>query len=189
MSTLRLSVVPSLGSNDHAVQCLVDGQDLVAQLGGLGLDPDDFFAEVPRATPGEPRECRIGRCECGVVGCGDVLAQVLREHEQVVWKVGTREVRFDAAQYDAEFARAASDYSWETPQRTAERMLRERVPTKDLRGRGFIFEWASGRARGGEFTIAIRKAEGPYRQMLLAVPWNDDLEQVVASALALLGRQ
>jgi hypothetical protein len=187
MSTLRLSIVPSPCSNDHEVQCLVDGKDLVARLAGIGLDPDDFFGNAPRAASGEPaREYRIGRCDCGCVGCCDILAKVVREHGQIVWRVGTTEISFDEAQYDAELTRAASDHSWETPQRTAERMLRERLPTEHLRERGFIFEWVSGRQPGGQFTVAIRPAAGPYRQILLAVPWSDDLEQVVASALAAL---
>jgi hypothetical protein len=190
MSILRLAVVASPSSNDHAVLCLVDGVDVVAQLGGLGLDPDDFFKEPPRATPGEPaREYRIGRCECGVVGCGDVLAQVVRDQDHVTWMAATNEFVFDAAQYDEELARAASDHSWETPHRTAERLVRERVPANQLRERGLVFEWASGRASQGKFTLAIHEAEGPYRQVLLTVPWRDDLEQVVAEALAVLRQQ
>lgn len=190
MSILRLAVVASPTSNDHSVLCLVDGVDLVAQLGGLGLDPADFFKEPPGATPGQAaREYRLGRCECGVLGCGDVLAQVHRDQDRVTWMVGTNKFVFDAAQYDGELARAASDHSWETPQRTAERLVRERVPAEHLRERGLVFEWASGRASPGKFTLALHAADGPYRQTLLAIPWRDDLEQVVAEALAVLRQQ
>lgn len=191
ISTLRLAVLPSPRSNDHAVRCLVDGEDIVEQLGGLGLDPDDFFSSRrPVAVAAEPeRETRIGRCRgCGVVGCDDVSIRVARQQDQVVWKVGGREIRFDGAQYDAELARAALDHTWETPQRAAERLLRDRLPTELLRARGLAFEWASGRAKLGRFTMALHPTSGRYRQILLDVPWVDDLEEVIAEALALLRR-
>lgn len=183
ISALHLVVVPSPQSNDHAVHCLADGANILETLGGLGLDPDDFFSFPVAIAAGTPREARIGRCECGTVGCGDLVILIAREGEQVVWEAKGREIRFDAAQYDAEIARAATDLTWETGERTAARLVRERLPVEELRARGLALDGASGSALSGRFTLSLHPTKGAYKQILLDVPWVDDAEEVATAAL------
>ena len=186
LSRLRITIVPSPSSNDHEVQLFADDQEVIAGLDGLGLDPDDFFAANAAIVAGKPRDARVGRCDCGVVGCGDLSIRIERDGEEIVWGVAGTELRFDAAQYDAELARAAADHSWESRERTAERLVRERVDRRALTKAGLVFEWASGRARPRLFTIALHTTSAPDRQIFVEVPWSGDVEQVVAAALAAL---
>jgi hypothetical protein len=150
------------------------------------LDPDDFFSFPIAIAAGTPRDARIGRCECGTFGCGDLVIRIVRRSDQVFWRANGRVIRFDAPQYDAEIERAAKDLTWETTERTAARLVRERLPVEELRARGLALDWASGSALSGRFTLSLHPTNGSYRQILLDVPWVDDVEQVAAAALGRL---
>jgi len=187
--TLRVAIVPSSSSNDHAVQLFADDQEVIR--GGLGLDPDDFFGNAVAVATDEARAARMGRCDCGCVGCGDIEIRIARQGGLVVWDQDGNQLHFDGAQYDAELARAEADRSWEPRVRTAERLVRERLNRRALTRAGLVFEWASGRARPRLFTLSLRATKEPGRQILLEVPYaeTDDTERVVASVLAALAER
>src|SRR5437879_6503613 len=135
-------------------------------------------------------ECLIGRCDCGVLGCGDVRVKVSLEGELVVWSAvqGTRgPVSFRLGQYLAEVERALVDHSWETPERAVSRHIRTGVDHQRLARSGMKFSWASGRAAAGAITIALCLEPGPY-QVLVRIPWDGsgDAAVVARSAIALL---
>jgi hypothetical protein len=50
------------------------------------------------------------------------------------------EMRFDAADYDTEIARAENDHSWEWPARTMARLLRDRLRTDP----DMLADWGCG---------------------------------------------
>jgi hypothetical protein len=55
-------------------------------------------------------------------------------------------IRFDRAQYEAEVARAHRDRSWEWPDRTCARLVREHLErSEELDARGYTLEWAGAR--------------------------------------------
>ena len=64
--------------------------------------------------------------------------------------------------------------------RTAARLVRERLPVEALRQRGLVFRWAAAQL-DGRCVLCLEGRGG--RSIQLEVPWVDDLNQLVASAL------
>ncbi|WP_052440835.1 hypothetical protein [Streptacidiphilus anmyonensis] len=89
----------------------------------------------------EPREVQLAEAWCTEGCCGALHVTVVREGDAVVWRDWRRPpepagrtpgpelpaYRFDAAQYEAELARAARGRLWEWPTLTAARLLRARL--------------------------------------------------------------
>lgn len=181
---LALRIRPSPGTNDHEVCILGDGEDLLARYWNetMGLDPDDLLIEpsLLRATP-EPHSATIARCKCGVIECGSEAVEVRLDGEMVSWTSGDRTFLFPAGQYEAEVRRAERDTSWETPDRSAARLVRDAVDRAALSRHGLRFQWASGRVEPGKFTVSLVLEPGPY-QVLVAVPVDQQVPEEVASA-------
>lgn len=176
LETLRISVRPSPTTNSHELILATDAGDLVRRFGvdELGLDPLALlFEPCPLVATSTPRTVRIGRCTCGVIECSPVRVDIV-EHDGVVsWTSKTIEVRFAATQYAAEVERALSDQSWETPERTAARLIASRVDHARLARAGFEFEWASGRVHANAMTVSLQRVSG-RDQVLVEVPWRDE---------------
>lgn len=184
---------PSPEINGHEVLLLGDGQNLTALFDAdlMGLDPCDLL------TPPSPLEAHeighttpIGRCQCGYVGCCSVSVAIKLEGLQVRWRGIKTDciVMFDGGQYTREIERALADYSWETPERTASRLITRAIDNDSLGTWGFTFSWASGRCRTGMMTVALLLEPGPY-QVLLGLPWDgeniEDIVQRMTATLAL----
>jgi hypothetical protein len=189
VEAFAIRVRPSPETNDHEVCLMADGEDLVARLGSalMGLDPDDLLVEpCPLAVDGTPRTVTVGRCECGVTGCDSVAVVISREGEVVTWSStdGATRVRFDARQYSAEVARALGDFSWETQDRTAARLIARGMDRQALAAMGLRFIWASGRVEPRQMTVSL-DLDGAY-QVLVHVPWDAgrSAEEVAADVLA-----
>ncbi|MCX5376628.1 hypothetical protein [Streptomyces sp. NBC_00091] len=132
---LRIEVVvedPAEG-NGVDTRILVDGRPLVPALFGKGpgnppellLDRDDL-----RAGP-EPREVQLAEAYCSEGCCGALYATVRRDGAEVVWgewrgatgSTAPPELRFAAAAYGAELARADADRAWSWPARSTARLI------------------------------------------------------------------
>jgi hypothetical protein len=180
----RIEVKPSAETNDHEVHLLADGESLIDRFssGLMGLDPDDLLTEpCPLRADGTSRRVTIGRCSCGIVGCGSIEIDIRRDADSVIWTDidSSKEVHFLATQYDAEIERALQDFTWETPERTASRLIAHAVDKAALKQNGFAFSWASGRCREGMMTASLVLTPGPY-QVLVGVPWDGkDVESIV----------
>jgi hypothetical protein len=187
LTWLRIEVRPSAETNDHEVRLLAsDDEDLIHRFDDsmMGMDPDQILVEPsPLGATDAPREVTIGRCGCGVVGCGSIEVRIEREGDRVTWRALASGVSlaFDADAYDAEIQRALADRSWETPDRTAARLIREGVDRAQLARHGFAFTWASGRIGEAEMTIALTLEPGPY-QVLVHVPWDEESPEAIAAA-------
>jgi hypothetical protein len=86
---------------------MADGESLVDRFstGLIGLDPDDLLTDsCGLRAENESHRVTIGRCSCGIVGCGNVEVDIRRDQQQVIWTAtdSSQQVRFPAAQYDAE---------------------------------------------------------------------------------------
>jgi hypothetical protein len=191
---LRIAVRPSPETNDHEARLLGNGESLVDRLssGLIGLDPDDLLTDTtcPLRAESESHRATIGRCSCGIIGCGSVEVEIRREHDQVVWTAmdSSLQVRFLAAQYDGEVERALQDRTWETPERTAARLVSRAVDRAALARRGFEFSWASERCRNGLMTVSLVLTPGPY-QVLISVPWDSEsIEGIVAQFREILSQ-
>jgi hypothetical protein len=182
---LRIEIVPSPDTDDHAVRLLVDEVDVLAQHRAIGLDPDDFFVPTPALeAAAAPISRPIGRCTCGVRGCGDIEAVIGTDGADVVWDIGAMAYRFDARAYGAELERARLDRTWETPDRTAARLVREGLGPlrRRLDEHGLRFDWASGRVEPGRFTVSLSRRE-PYAQVLIHVDWSGEAPAAIAAAM------
>ncbi|MCP9958467.1 hypothetical protein [Streptomyces sudanensis] len=136
--TLRHRIPDDWAADPWAeVRPLIDGVDVLGEVHPEGLAPSCRYwrgpAESrPLAVAEEPRRVMITEPTCTAGCCGALYVTVRREGGQVVWDSWENtgdvtalpaEFRFDAAQYEAELARAAGDRSWEEPVDTAARLL------------------------------------------------------------------
>ncbi|MFJ8659938.1 hypothetical protein [Streptomyces sp. NPDC093795] len=134
------------------VRPLVDGRDVLADIhpdGVSSCSARDWVrppGEWPLSAPEEPREVELSNNNCHTDCCGGVFVTIRREGDRVVWSSwrntnDTRvpvpaEVRFDAAEYDAELARAAADKTWEEPVDTVARLT-----ATELTDSGWFERW------------------------------------------------
>jgi hypothetical protein len=88
----------------------------------------------PLAVTEEPRRVMISEPTCTAGCCGALYVTMRREGDRVIWDAWENtssmtavppDFRFDAAQYEAELARAAADRSWEEPVDTIARLLEQ----------------------------------------------------------------
>lgn len=163
---LRIAVSASPDTNDHQARLLVDGLDWLGP-GQLGLDPVDLRRRL--IDVGEGRAI-VGRCTCGVIGCGDVQVDVLRSADNVTWRAGDQTLEFDIADYDAELHRFAHDTSWETLGRTVEREVAALFADTVAEG-GRTLDWASTRIRPGAVHLSFSRDGQP--QLLLEFDWDE----------------
>lgn len=192
LETLSISVRPSPETNDHEVLLRSEQGDLIERFGDsmIGLDPDDILIEPCPLLPGDTsRTALIGRCDCGVIGCGSLEVTIAADDQVISWTTDVRTVgvRFDAAQYAAEVRRALGDFSWETAERTAARLIARSIDRDRLAETGMKFIWASGRIIQNAITIALEYKSGPY-QVLVHVPWQDESPEAIAEACCRLLR-
>lgn len=124
------------------VRILVDGRPLVPELFGRGPAdaPEDLLDRGLLRAGAEPREVRLAEAYCTEGCCGALYVTIRRDGDEVVWADWrcppppglpfdppvvreTPELRFDAAAYDAEIARAEGDTGWAWPARRAARLI------------------------------------------------------------------
>ena len=130
---LRLAIAPSScrpGSEAFQLQVYVNGAEMTSAGAGLGMDPYNVLLPANRLlADSQPRTVAIARCGArGVYDCGGTDVIITRDGDLVRWE-WSREVPMDrsacfaATQYELEVARVAADHSWETPMRTAGRLV------------------------------------------------------------------
>ncbi|TDD65621.1 hypothetical protein E1262_24630 [Jiangella aurantiaca] len=171
------------------VLVFVDDVEITALGAGLGMDPYDLL--VPRnrlVATGEPRRVPIARCTCGVYGCGETDVLIVRDGDRVRWewlkqKPMEHGVTFPADDYDAEVERLGNDVGWETPERTAGRLvLRDLDGDLDrLRSLGMEPQWAAD-DHPRWFRVAFRIAED--YQVFVRFPWKDRTPQQLAAVVS-----
>ena len=181
---LRIEVRTSPETNDYEVGLMADGESLVDRFSTdlIGLDPDDLLTDsCGLRAENESHRVTIGRCSCGVIGCGNVEVDIRSDHEQVIWTAtdSSQQVRFLAAQYDAEVELFGT---------VRGRRQSVQRPGTVLARRGFEFSWASGRCRDGMMTASLGLTPGPY-QVLVSVPWDgENIDGMVAHFAAILSQ-
>jgi hypothetical protein len=170
LPTLRLEVRPSPETNDHEVRVLVDGEDLINARWPdmIGLDPDDLLVSPSPLRAGTRHDATVvARCDCGIVGCGSQEVRVVAQGERVLWRFEEGdELAFAAGAYLTEIECAERDTSWETPDRTAARLVRQGVDRQALARHGLRFDWSSARVAEGRFTVALTLQPGPNQVLV-----------------------
>ncbi|TRV72907.1 hypothetical protein FKN01_28830 [Streptomyces sp. 130] len=207
---LRIAVHERDPGDPAAIEArvLVDGRPLVPDYFGRGPahSPEELlFSGALRATD-EPREIRLAEAYCTQGCCGALDVTVRRDADQVVWsgwrcpvppggKRQLPELRFDAAAYDAEVARAEGDESWMWPARRAARLIADglRVRPELLTRWGVRLDWAGTDFHDPDVTLIslLYDAEGGHvRQLLWHLPEDGaPPEDRAAAALRRLGEE
>ncbi|MEV0714288.1 hypothetical protein [Asanoa sp. NPDC050611] len=106
------------------------------------------------------------------------------------WSVAepmARGVSFPAADYDAEVARVALDHSWETPERTAGRLVLTALDRDRLAAHGLRPSWVGNHHRDPEQFRVVLTIGDDY-QIFVSAPWRgrspEDLSDRVSAELA-----
>ncbi|WP_254405371.1 hypothetical protein [Streptomyces sp. AC627_RSS907] len=134
------------------VRPLIDGRDVLGEIhpGGVAsCSRREWFGpaeEWPLAALEEPRQVELSNNDCYTGCCGGTFVTIHRQGDRVVWSSwrNTNDIRvpvpadvhFDAAQYDAELARAVADTSWEEPVDTVARLV-----TQELADSNWFERW------------------------------------------------
>ena len=99
----RIRVRPSPETSDHEVCLLADDSNLVDLFaeGLMGLDPDDLLVEPCALRADSAHIALIGRCSCGIIGCGSVEVKIYAERDHVIWTSidSVRHVQFSLRQH------------------------------------------------------------------------------------------
>lgn len=184
VDTLRLAVAPVSDGYGFEILVYVNDEEMTSAGAGLGMDPDDLLVPVNRlqATTA-PVTVPIARCECGEYGCGSTDVTIVRDGASVHWDWSLevpmdRGVTFAAAQYDAEVARVGADRSWETPERTAGRLVLTGVDRDRLTGRGLRIGSAANYYLD-ETKFVVSLMFGTY-QVFVLTPWLDRTPEELA---------
>ncbi|WP_221320311.1 hypothetical protein [Actinoplanes sp. L3-i22] len=116
---------------------VIDGRPIVAAAfdKGPAEQPERLLGGRRLRATVEPREVRLAEAYCTEGCCGGLYVTIVRDGSGVLWKDWRSsmpgdpppDVRFDAARYDRELARAEQDHGWEWPARTAARRIVERL--------------------------------------------------------------
>ena len=133
-------VVPDpdpVGFAQVEARIMIDGMPVVAAAfdKGPGEQPEYLIDAGRLRATDEPREVRLAEAYCTEGCCGGLYVTIVREGAQVLWKDWRssmpgdppQQVRFDAAYYDRQVARAEEDRSWEWPARTVARLVNQQL--------------------------------------------------------------
>ncbi|WP_144120647.1 hypothetical protein [Catellatospora sichuanensis] len=186
VSRLRLAIEP-FGRVGFQVDVYADEVELTSLAAGRGVDPHHLLIPDNLLLPGtEPRTVPFAVCPgCGR-GCADTQVTVSREADLVHWDFSGRggvpggRVSFAADQYHAEAVRAAADHSWETPVRTACRLVLTGTDRDHLRAYGLRFDQLYGGS--DELECALLLGEERY-QVFVSTPWQGRSPQEVAAEM------
>lgn len=192
---LALVVTPATpqAGGRFQVQVFVNGAEMTSAGAGLGMDPYDLVVPSNRlVATAEPHTVGIARCACGVYGCASTDVTIVRDGDRVHWewsvdKPMQRGVTFPADAYDAEVARVAADHSWETPDRTAGRLILTTIDREQLRSYGLRPSWVGNHHRNPETFVVCLRIDDDY-QIFVDTPWlgrrPDELAHEVCQNLA-----
>ncbi|WP_407567041.1 hypothetical protein [Polymorphospora sp. A560] len=195
VDSLRLEVRPaqSPAGGDFQVLVHVNGAEMTSAGAGLGMDPYDLLVPTSGlAAADRPRTVPIARCTCGVYGCASTDVTITRDGDRVHWEWSKevpmhRAVTFAATGYDAELARVAADHSWETPARTAGRLVLTGIDRERLLGHGLRADWVA-HSYGDDDTFRIALGLDDDYQIFVDIPVRgrgpEELAREVCATLA-----
>jgi hypothetical protein len=177
VDSLRLEVAPAeSGSGDtFELKIFINGADVLPDA-SLGMDPFNVIIPTNHLLATEqPHTTRIGRCICGDYGCHPTDVTITHDGLLVHWdwlkhKPMNRRLTFDAAQYTTEVKRVACDFSWETPERTAGRLVLANADRSALRCYGIAL-WAAYNDWRDEGIFLTRLQIDDAFGVTLELPW------------------
>ncbi|MFJ9765409.1 hypothetical protein ACIRUY_16475 [Streptomyces erythrochromogenes] len=160
----------------------VDGRDLLEQIHPDGTSSCSArhllrpAARWPFAASDEPRRIELSNNDCVTDCCGGLFVTIRRQGDRVLWTSweNTHDIRvplpddlyFDAAQYDAELARAGADTGWEGPVDTAARLVAGELAARTAREDGdpAVFTVTPERTEPARVTVRLGRRGAPSVQ-------------------------
>ena len=170
MNEIGFAITPSPETNDHEVRILIDGEDWLGE-DQMGMDPPELFRQISGCDTGK---LLVGRCYCGVVGCGDLYVYVTRDEDIVKWQVSdARSFRFDRIYYDETIESLINDNSWEDVNRRVERLIEKQFFDTKI-DEELDFRWASARIKANVIHLSYSNGS---EQRLLEFNWDGETEE------------
>lgn len=175
---LRLQVRAPESGNDFEVLVFVNGVEMTSIGAGMGMDPYDLFVPFNRLRPrAESFEVPIARCNCGIYGCGSTDVRITLDGDEVHWdwlieKPSEQRATVRRDEYDSALRALDRSTDWETPERTAGRLVLSRLDKAhlarfDLRP-GFVCnDWREPSL----FQVVLTYRD--THQVFLRFPWNN----------------
>ena len=187
MDALRLAIaaVSEDAGGGFQVQIYVNDVEVTEQGAGLGMDPYSVLVPVNRfVARDEPQVIPVARCGCGVYGCGMTDATITRDGGRVRWDWEaevpmSRPALFEAEAYAREVTRAADDHSWETPERTAGRLILSSIAPHELPS-GLRFDWVADDWRDPSRFVVCLQVPGEH-QIFMDFDWAGHSPESLAS--------
>jgi len=165
LNKLRINFEPSHETNSHQARIFIDDEDYLNNK-YLGIDPPEFFGQASLLKGGA---VLIGRCRCGVIGCGDFLVDVNLDAAKVHWQINSKSrLSFHLNDYIQCISDASKFRGWETSDRTAERLVDVIFKGSKLDS-GHKFTWASARIEKGKIKLSF---ENEGDQLLHSFNWD-----------------
>ena len=177
VDSLRLEIAPAQsGAGDtFELKVFINGNDVLGEA-ALGLDPFDVIVPTNHliARP-QPHTARIGRCTCGDYECRPIDVTITRDGPQVHWdwlknKPMDQRVTFAWSQYAGEISRVASDVAWETPERTAGRLVLAGADRAGLRRQGIELQAAHNDWRDPGVFLVLLVIDSAF-EAEVELPW------------------
>lgn len=165
MNTIFIKFAECPESNDHEACIIIDGNDWLGN-DYMGIDPPRLFSQKSLLAGGKTI---VGRCNCGCEGCDDVVIDITVSDDAVFWESSKGyKLEFNKDEYLTEITNKKQDYSWESIERTAERLVDVIFKSVKLSD-GSLFDWSSARIK--KCMIALSFITGS-KQKIIAFSWN-----------------
>jgi hypothetical protein len=152
---------------------MIDGEDWFRD-DYLGIDPPRFFQQDTFFSG----DLMVGRCACGVEGCGDLIVNVQSDKDKMIWTSNDGlNLQFDKTEYIDLIELSKADFKWEDINRRVERLV-----TNIFKGSqtidGLTFDWASCRIENHKVCLSFSKKGFPedFKQEILKIDWDGKTE-------------
>lgn len=140
-TTSRISIRVAVPDPQYAgvveTRIFIDDRPVVLEAFNAGpAESPEYLLDHRLRAGADPHEVRLAEADCTEGCCGALYVTIQRCGDEIVWRdwrnPGDSRLRlptftFDAAQYDAEIARAGADHTWEWHDRTVARLVRTRL--------------------------------------------------------------
>jgi hypothetical protein len=194
MDKIGFRIQPSPIVDDYEVRILVSGKDIIPR-GMTGLDPvqglevEGLLSQTALTEGG-----RLWFARGDYETDEGAYLQVSRAESAVIWNLedaGNPTFAFNAREYDEAISRLREDFSWETPKRTAERLIKN-LDYSALNKYGIKFLNASARWWNSEkiaVSFWLTDESAIEYQLVCHVAWDQSNAQGAADNVENLLRQ
>jgi hypothetical protein len=172
MNVLSFNIIPSPDSNDHQIRIVIDNEDWLGD-DYLGIDPPRFVQQETFLQG----DLLVGRCNCGVEGCADLIVNVQTHLDKVNWTNHEGlSLQFDKSDYSKVIDKSKMNFSWEDINRRVERLV-SNLFIGSKTNEGLSFDWASCRIENGvSLSYSTKGLAEEFKQEIFKFNWDGKTE-------------